>query len=1129
VKNQDVFLKDVISFTLMPSPNVIDNQIGNDLATYLNDVLPYCESGKFAIGYFFISGLNVILKNVKHLKELRLLISNTTDQQTAETLVQAFKRLEEAKETLEPDKYQNQTKIKEVIDITKNNLRESVEKMKQDDSDEDVVQSFLSLTSPEKKIIKVRVVTSEKLHAKAYLLKLKESGTTKILRHNGYGIVGSSNLSVAGLKHSSELNLVTTNNEDYQHLSDWFDMLWKDAVEFTDDFNYILNNSWAAKTFDPHDIYVKAMYHEIKERLGEEKGELVNPFGTVGPHLYEFQLRAVHQAVNLLSKYRGMIIADVVGLGKTFVGAGILKILQMSEGITPLIVCPPVLEDMWRETMNKYEIHASFLSRGKLSQNDYELVKDFTLRNNSLVLIDESHHFRNDSSNQYKNLKQYLDQDEDKKVILLTATPLGTSLRDVFNQIRLFHKTDETNIPVGTTSLKQFEKGVVEKTYDLRDFLKYIMIRRTRKYVLDTYGELDTKTNRKFIRDRKTKTQIFFPDRELKTLTYDVQKVYNQKYDSILDLLRKDYLTLARYGLGKYIKDEKMNSKTVYKTLYANGPALIGLIRKLLLKRMESSISSFKVTLDKLIFINKIFVKSIEDKMIPSGDLAQKILYESADDFDFDDVFNIDRNKSIAENIQGVLNQLRSSNSFFNIDDFHYKVLKEDISKDIETLETIYKFVNESDMNEDDKFSQLVNIIKKNQGEKILIFSEYSDTARYVTKRLKLMFPKMEDEIEVMDSYVGSTKTQNKIVNRFAPIANKVFLEGPMINPLQILVSTDIMSEGTNLQDAGIIINYDIHWNFVRLIQRAGRIDRIGQERETIKIFSFLPAPKIEVDLGLHNRVRNCIDDYMRIIGDDNRVLEESERLNDKAMYAIYEKEDAMSLDSEEDLLQVDKLETNLTKIQKMDDAYYRFILDMQDGGRTGTKKQSSDLKNDIIVAAMQAGQFKKYYKIDMNNDIKEITWKEMENFLREEKNTESIALPKKYNEYIQKIREVFEKEVKQNKAKLISPAMGNEQIWLLETLRKIHESSNMKEVNAEIEYLIDIFTKKITNIWLKRDIRRLRTNYKNKEISDSQIIQELLDLLPTYTFELIKQHSFEVAGYEDVPRILYSKYVKIT
>ena len=958
----------------MSSNNVIDNYKGNDLAKYLNDVLPYTESAKFAIGYFFVSGLDVIIENVKHLKELRILISNTTDQKTAETLIQAFKRLKEAEYTLEPEKYQNKERIKEVVELTKNNLKESVERMSQKTSDENTITSLLDLMSPQKKIIKVKVLTTEKLHAKAYLMKIKKGSATQIMRQDGYGVVGSSNLSVAGLKHSSELNLVTLDNQDYKHLAKWFDRLWDEAEEFTEDFNYILSNSWAARTFSPYDVYIKGIYHEMKERIGEKEEALFNPFGTIGPHLFDYQLQAVHQTVRWLKKYRGIIIADVVGLGKTFVATGILKILQMTEGLTPLIICPPVIKTMWEDVMNTYQIHAEFLSRGELSKGEYDLSKDFKKIHHSLIIVDESHHFRHSNSNQYKNLKKFLDLDEDKRVILITATPLGTSMTDIFNQIRLFHKTDELIVPVGTTSLKNFERGVLEKKYDIRDLLKQIMIRRTRKYVLDTYGQKDTKTNRKFILNPKTKEKTFFPDRKLETLTYDVQKVYNGKYYEILNLLTKQNLQFARYGLGAYIKEHRRSSKSIYKSLFKNGPALIGLIRMLLLKRLESSIAAFKNTVRKMVFINDVFLHAIDDGFVPSGDLAQRILYESAGDVDVFDVL-LGKNNAVPSktDLQQILLEIKKSKSYFPIDDFNSEKLREGILRDIATLKEIYEMIEKCEFGNDDKFNRLVKTLKKYPNEKILIFSEYADTVRYLYPRLKTAFPKNEKELEVIDSTSGGTREQNRIIYRFAPISNKSLIEGETLEPIRILVSSDIMSEGTNLQDAGMVINYDIHWNFVRLIQRAGRIDRIGQEREVIKLLSFLPDPKIEQELRLHHRVRNCIDAYMRVIGDDNKVLEETERLNEEAMYAIYDKNDETKLETEDDWLSADKLEKKLLEIQKMDKEYFDFILQMQDGIRTSSGKKIKQLKNDLVVVALQAGILKKYYKVTTKKEIYEI------------------------------------------------------------------------------------------------------------------------------------------------------------
>ena len=1114
----------------MSSNKVIDNYKGNDLAKYLNSVLPRCESGKFAIGYFFISGLDVIIENVKHLKELRILISNTTDQKTAETLIQGFQRLKEVKEKLEPDKYQSKDDVKQVLDNTEKNLKESLEKMKQEDVEENTINVLLDLMSPEKKIIKVKVITKEKLHAKAYLLKAKEdSDFRQFSRSDGYGVVGSSNLSIAGLQHSSELNLVTFDEADYTHLSNWFDRLWDEAEEFTENFEYILGNSWAGKTFSPYDVYVKGIYNEMKERLGKDSEKMINPFGTIGPHLLDYQLHAVHQSISLLEKYRGVIVADVVGLGKTFVATGILKILQMTEGIVPLIICPPILIPMWKDYMDTYQIHADFLSRGDLSQSDYDLSGDFRRAQHSLVIVDESHHFRHSNSNQYTNLKKYLDMDEDRKIVLITATPLGTSMDDIFNQIELFHKTDTLNIPVGTTSFKQFKKGVEDKKYDIRDLLKQIMIRRTRKYILDTYGQKDKKTGRPFISNPKTNQKIFFPDRKLMTLTYDVQKTFNGKYYDVLELLKKEHLKFPRYGLGKYIKENKVNTKTVYSTLFANGPSLIGLIRMLLLKRLESSVAAFKITIRKMIFINKSFLEAVNNGFIPSGDMAQKILYGSADDADlFDILLGVEDSEPNEKTLANILKEIKKSKSYFPIGDFNGDKLKHDIKHDIETLEEIYTIIEQIDFANDDKFDQLVRLLKKNPKEKILIFSEYADTAKYVGKRLKTAFPKSEKEITVIDGSMGGRKKQNKVIYQFSPKSNESLIPpGEKFEPIRILMGTDVVSEGANLQDAGMVINYDIHWNFVRLIQRAGRIDRIGQERTEINLASFLPDPKIEDSIQLHSRVKNCIDDYMRVIGDDNKVLEESEKLNPNDMYAIYEKNDDSALDPEDSLLSADKLEKKLKEIENSDSEYYKFILQMQDGVRTIVKKKISGFKNDFVVAAFQAGTFRKYYKIDSKDGPSEINWKEMEKFLEEDKQIKSLdEVPKNYNQLIKKAFTIFEKTVKQNKAKIHS-GLSNEQIWILGILRKQFTNKKQKKDQEQIEYLISNFKKKITSIWIKKDLRRLKSDYTNKRIDDKKIIMELIDLIQSYPQEFLKSDIQEIQ--EDIPTILYSKYVKLS
>ena len=213
--------------------------------------------------------------------------------------------------------------------------------------------------------------------------------------------------------------------------------------------------------------------------------------------------------------YGGMIIGDVVGLGKTYVGTALLKYLQREE-YRPLIICPPALEPMWEGFCTDYEVDAKILSRGKLSQDSFELYQDYRYKDRDLVLIDESHHFRNDDSRQYENLHQFM-QARDAKAILLTATPYSNNAKDIKNQIMLFHQTSKTFIPpANETDLDKYFIQIKKKNADLTDLLRNIMIRRTRRYVLNQWGKED-ENGRKYLQIGNQNK--YFPQRKMKTET----------------------------------------------------------------------------------------------------------------------------------------------------------------------------------------------------------------------------------------------------------------------------------------------------------------------------------------------------------------------------------------------------------------------------------------------------------------------------------------------------------------------------------------------------------------------------------------------------------------------------------
>ena len=235
------------------------------------------------------------------------------------------------------------------------------------------------------------------------------------------------------------------------------------------------------------------------------------------------------------------------------------------------------------------------------------------------------------------------------------------------------------------------------------------------------------------------------------------------------------------------------------------------------------------------------------------------------------------------------------------------------------------------------------------------------------------MFPKLGKTLEVVYSQKSSGKEQNRIICRFAPESNQDLVQplfgNKKLEPIDKLVATDVLSEGTNLQDAGIVINYDIHWNLARIIQRAGRIDRIGQKRETIKFWNFLPDPKIDQQLRLQERVAANIEIYHRVIGSDDKILEKTEKLDEGGVGSLYVKKDVTVLDQiDENLEKSDTIEKKLSDLEKMDEDYYRKIMAMQNGLRTASKKDHDGTA--VVVVAFQAGNFRKYYKCDMKKNV---------------------------------------------------------------------------------------------------------------------------------------------------------------
>lgn len=1083
---------------MLREDNIIDNR-KTILRDELLKILPKTESANIAVGYFFISGLSAIIKPLKNVDKVRLLISNSTDELTAEALIEGFHNIEKVITDVERKNFLNDERKIKIITDSKNNTKESLEYMSQTHAERTVVESLMMMMKS--KQLEIRVYPKEKLHAKAYIFQSKDKDFAQ-----GMGIVGSSNLSLAGISQNSELNLKTYNSPDVNQLLKWFDELWEDGIEFTKDFNIILEKSWAGRIYSPYELFLKAAYLEYGDKL-DDQHKLDPIWDTTFPQLFPFQKIAVDQGRTMFELYGGVIIADVVGLGKTYVGIALLKHFQMQE-YRSLIICPPQLIPMWEKACADYEVDVKILSRGKLSQDKYDLFRDYRYKDRDVVLIDESHHFRNNDSRQYENLYQFM-QARDAKAILLTATPFSNSPLDIKNQIMLFHQSSKTFIPpANETDLNKYFNQVCKNKANLIDLLQNIMIRRTRRYILKQWGKKD-ENERKCIRvgDRN----MYFPKRKMETISYDVNKVYQRKYKTIVNYLGKDKttgkysITFARYSLGLYLKDEYKDAE-LYKDLGSIGEELVGLIRTLLLKRMESSIEAFKKSITHYINTHKIFLKLLDEKIIPIGDVSYKAMYEIArsDPESIEDDNTIEEFKKKRE---------KSGETKYKFEAFNIDRLIIDVQNDIEIFETIGGLISGINWKHDDKLQTLQKLLdEKYLGKKVIIFSEFATTAKYLNDHINWKGIKEQTDASKGDSI--------SCARRFDPNNNPS--NEPSLKKSEettLLIATDVLSEGINLQAGEVVINYDFHWNPTRLIQRAGRVDRIGSENEFVTVHNFLLDPQMEKDIHLEQQVDQKINNIQKIIGEEYEILKKTEQINMNDIYAIY-KGDESILDREDgNPLEPSKFEKILRDIQINNPEFWTDFKKIPDGIRSS---DGARMGGKLFLACERgterSGRIRKYYTISTNGDVEDIPQQKILTML-ESQDRSVYSGPSNYDELISIGWKKFIEDTDQIRAQGSSFRLNRAQKWVIEKLMKMGNNKETFDQKDTIETLRKAYSVPI----LKGKLNRILNQLKKNDMADSELLNHLSRLYIHYNLQKqVKQENDEVES----PRILYSKYI---
>lgn len=1067
---------------------IIDNSTEkNSLLNRLKSYIPTSKSLKIATGYFFIKGFNQLIEDLNKLDNIDIIIGSSSNKETIEEIVLGYKYLDDAAEEIENQNKKLTNRAKEpLMNNAIKDVRVSIETAEKTDENELTLKRLAQFI--EQKKLKFKTYLKNKLHSKAYIFDYRKQlfdgdGKPINIVEDGIAIVGSSNFTLAGLTHNTELNVLIEGKDEHEYLKKWFEKLWDDSEDFSTQMLTEINNSWAKNYPTPYEIYLKILYDLVKDRL-EDSDELILGDSDIFIDLAKFQKRAVALAINILEKYHGVFISDVVGLGKSFIGSALIDYYH-KKGKRALIICPPRLLPMWQNYNNVYDLGAEIISIGEISQSDgLSRLKRYI--DKDIILIDESHNFRNNENNRYKNLSEFL-LPYDKKLILMSATPQNNSPIDIYNQMKLFHHEDETEIPITPANLKEFTNLALEKKVNLQSMLEHVLIRRTRAHI------------KKYYTDEKIDGKpIIFPKRNIpEPISYSIENVYSNMYSEIMGYLKA--LKYARYNLFLYIKKD-FKEKSPYRELKNAGKNLRGFIKVLLLKRIESSVEAFKLTINSMIKIHEVYLEAIDNlKLLPIGDKAQSFIYGTDEYLDNEIDFTGELEKII-----------EAHGEKYEVNAFKIEALKEDLNNDLAIFKRIKNIISNITVRNDDKLNQLKNKIEeiRQKNKKILIFSQFTDTTKYLYHSLKNDY---DEEIEEVSS---ETKNLLSIVKRFSPKANDGD-ENEMNNQINILISSDVLSEGQNLQDCNVVINYDIHWNPVRLIQRVGRVDRIGSEKDEIFIFNFLPEAKLEEKLGIKEKVSKRIQEIHNVFGEDGKYLDDNEILNPADMYAVYDERNEDIFDEKEFI--VSEAEGIIRKIQKDNPALFEKIKNMQDGVRC--IRQSNENKFVILC------RLGKHYSFYITNEKGKILSQNEDEAIKLIKASPSEmgfnAVPKGANKVISDIFNVFRKKMKEsllNRDKRFK-SRTKEQDYIIKNLES--QLINLNEFSDEFEQLkitISNLLRIFSSIISTGINKHLRIFYK-KRLTGNELLSELIRIANEY--DLIKERKSSEKIKQEIPKII--------
>ena len=968
------------------SSHIFTNRNGNTLMKEFEGVLqhnPQIRNLDAVVGFLRASGYFSLRPFLDNIGKVRVLIGIDVDKYIAKAAQQGklfFGAEEEVKE-------EYLRKIR--TDIETSNYRKDIE-----DGMYLMVQDLLD------KKLELRAHPSKKIHAKIYVLYPDNFNQYS----QSMAITGSSNLSGNGLGITQdkqyEFNVKLDRYDDVKFAKDEFEQLWKESegCEITsEDIKAAIDRTYLKGDVPPYDLYIKMLMEYYADRVLET--DSADPFDMPeGYTKYDYQMDAVIEGYQKLIRYDGFFLSDVVGLGKTIVATMIAKKFLIENGYEQtkiLVVYPPAVEQNWKSTFKDFGIdkYAKFITNGSLSKVlDEEDYNYWNAEEYDLILVDEAHKFRSHTTSAFEQLQEICKMPRletgnisgyKKKVMLISATPMNNSPADIYNEILLFQDPRHCTID-GVSNLTAFFSPLIKE---------FKRLRKNNNTSIEDFKRLAEKVRDRIIKPltvRRTRTDIESIPRYNKDVNgfpkvehpienrYELNEHLANLFEQAIQILDKK-LTYARYQAIAYLKPEVANG--LYDNAELISRSLAGIRKNGLVKRLESSFYAFQVSIENFHQANQNMIDMFDnDKVYIAPDLDINLLLESG---------------LSEEEIEEKLNAKASNNpknAIFHAADFRPEFIDmlHDDQAILEQMSADWKDISDED---DSKFAKFNELLKhelfrtdRNPEKKLVVFSESVDTVDYLKRR-----------INRKDVLVISAQNRNKQFKTIRENFDANYKQ--KLNEYNIILTTDVLAEGVNLHRSNVIVNYDTPWNSTRLMQRIGRVNRIGSASKHIYNYVFYPSREGNKQINLNQIALSKIQSFHSTFGEDNQIYSQEEIIDRNLSKLFEEGVNEQKKDINKELPFYEELRT-LFKTNRQE---YNRIAKISLRSRTGRESKTINgvtLSEDTLVFLKT--NFRKVFFL-VSENAQEISVLDALNYFKATKDEKPVTRISNHHKHVEK------------------------------------------------------------------------------------------------------------------------------